>query len=545
MNKVAHYLQEHISGEIVTGSDVRRHFSTDASIFKITPNVVVYPRNESDVRKTTRFTWQLAARGRVFPITARGSGTDQGGAAIGSGILMIFPAHMNRILELDGKNGTVIVEPGLNYGKLQQTLFTHDSFLPPAPASLEYSTIGGALANNAGGDKSVKYGTTIDFVKKMRVVIANGDVLEVERISKRELNKKLGLTTLEGEIYRTVDSLIEDNQSLIEKLNLHTTKNTAGYNLNLVKRKDGSFDLTPLFIGSQGTLGLITEATIKTLPRSSTSTLIAAMIDQIDDLQDIILEIRKLSELPSAVELVDENLLKLVSQTDPNLIKNVVKPPFPRFILLIEFDDSSDHTQKKLSKQVTKILNHKKVPFTLETDMQKKEELWKIRHSTTAILSHHEGGARPVPIIEDGIVPPERLGEYLKAIYDMYKHYGLPVTVSGHAADGHIHLQPILDLKQVGDRQKIFRLMDDYYKLVIGLGGSISGEHGDGRLRAPFLPMQYGPEIYELFTKVKAVFDPFNILNPGVKLGTSIESLKPLLREEYSLGHLYSYLPHI
>src|SRR5471030_1461546 len=145
MSKVAHYLQEHVLGEVMTSLDARRYFSTDGSIFTVAPAVVMYPRNENDVRKTARFSWQLAERGRIVPITARGSGTDQSGAAIGSGIVLIFPAHMNRIIEFDGKTGVATVEPGINYGKLQQTLQTHGRYLPPYPASLEYSTIGGAV----------------------------------------------------------------------------------------------------------------------------------------------------------------------------------------------------------------------------------------------------------------------------------------------------------------------------------------------------------------------------------------------------------------
>lgn len=545
MNKIAQYLQGHINGEIITGNDARRHFSTDASIFTIVPNVIVYPRNENDIRKTTKFTWQLAERGRVFPITARGLGTDQTGAAIGSGIIIVFPAHLNRILELDNKTGTATVEPGINYGKLQQTLYTHDRFLPPAPSSMEYSTIGGALANNASGARSIKYGSTLDFVKSLRVVLSNGDVIDTQRLSKRELNKKLGLTTFEGEIYRTIDALIEDNQEIIKKFNLSTTKNAAGYNINLVKRKDGSFDLTPLFVGSQGTLGLITEATLSTLQRRPQTTLILAKIETLTILQQVILEIRKLPDIPSIVELVDKNLLDMAHKYDPGLISSVLKEPMPNFALLIELDNESDHAQKRALKRITKILKDNAVQYDYETDPHKKEEIWKIRESTTAVLLHGEGHAKPLPIIEDGIVPPENLAKFIYGVYEIFMNNRMPISVYGHAGDGHLHIQPILDISQVGHRQKIFKIMDEYYKLVLSLDGSITGEHGEGRLRTAYLPLQYGADAYEILRKIKETFDPHGILNPGVKIGGGIEVAKPLLRDEYNLGDLYSYLPYI
>lgn len=544
MNKIAQYLQEHISGEIITSNDVRKTYSTDASILSITPNVVVYPRNENDVRKTARFCWQLAERGRVFPITARGAGTDLSGAAIGSGIILQFPAHMNRVLELNGKTGDVTVEPGINYGKLQQTLYTHDYFLPPYPSSIEYSTIGGALANNAGGDKSIKYGSTIDFVKRLRVVLANGDIIDTERVGKRELNRKLGLSTFEGEIYRSIDSLIEENKAVVDKLNPYTTKNSSGYNLHLVKQKDGSFDLTPLFIGSQGTLGIITEASLTTVPRRVNSTLVVAYIEDIEKLQKVIREIRKFPEGPSSLELVDDNLIKHVKENAPNLIKDVVKDPIPKFILLVEFDNTSEHTQKRLAKKLTHYLRDMNVSFNIESDLRKKEELWKIRHSTTSVLNSSDTAARPIPIIEDGIVPPEKLAEYLTNVYQLFADNNLPIAVYGHAGDGHFHLQPLLNIKEIGDRQKIFKIMTDYYRMVIKLDGSISGENGDGRIRGAFLPQQFGPEGYELLRKVKIAFDPHNILNPGVKIGVSLDDIKPLIRDEYSLGYLHSYLPY-
>src|SRR6476469_3287577 len=184
MSKVAHYLQEHLMGEVMTSTDARRYFATDNSILQLAPALIAYPRNENDVRKSARFTWQLAERGRFIPITARGSGTDQTGASLGSGIMLVFPAHMNRILELDTKANTVTIEPGINYGKLQQALHTHGRFMPPYPSSVEYSTVGGAISNNASGEKSVKYGDTRAYVQSLRVVLANGEVIETGRISK-------------------------------------------------------------------------------------------------------------------------------------------------------------------------------------------------------------------------------------------------------------------------------------------------------------------------------------------------------------------------
>lgn len=543
MNKVAHYLQEHLTGEVMTSVDARRYFSTDASIFAVPPAIIVYPRNENDVRKTARFTWQLAERGRIIPTTARGSGTDLGGAAIGPGIVMAFPAHMNRILELDGKSGRVTVEPGINYAKLQQTLHTHSRFLPPSPASAEYSTVGGAIANNASGEKSIKYGSTREYVKRLKVVLANGEVIEARRLSKRELSKKLGLATFEGEVYRSLDSLIEENASLIRESPIEVTKNAAGYDLADVKRKDGSFDLTPLLVGSQGTLGIVTEATLDTEVFSPASTLIAALFDDIQVAEQVIADLRKFSDRPSALEMVDDHLLNFVQAHNPNQLKAVLQPPFPKIVLLIEFDSASDRVQKRMVKKTLKLLRKYQVSFKMETDMQKKDELWKLRDSAAVIMSHSERNAKAIPLIDDGVVPVDRFGEYLKGVYDLFTKYNLQVAVWGHAGDANLHVQPVLDLAQVGDRQKAFKIMDEYYQMVIGMGGTTSGEHNDGRLRAPYLPKLYGQEMYNLFVRVKQIFDPYGTLNSGVKIGVDFEAMKSLVRQEYSLGHLYEHMP--
>ncbi len=542
-SKVAHYLQQHVLGEVLTTSDIRRYFSTDGGVFTVTPSVVIYPRNENDIRKTARFTWQLAERGRVIPITARGMGTDQSGAAIGSGILLVLPAHLNRILELDGKTGLVTVEPGINYGKLQQTLHTHGRFLPPFPASMEYSTIGGAIANNAGGEKSVKYGSTRNYVKLLRVVLANGEVIDTGRLSKRELAKKLGLTTFEGEIYRALDALLEEHHEVIKNFRLEVTKNSAGYEIFDIKRKDGSFDLTPLIVGSQGTLGIVSEAVLETAPHNPDTTLIAAFFDDMQVAEYVLQEIRKSSDSPSAIEFVDEQLLNFVDKQNPHQLKGVIEKPFHKLVVLIEFDNLNPRVQNKLAKRVGKILARNQVPYKVETDEQHKDQLWKIRHASAAIATHAEGNAKALPIIEDGIVPVDRFHDYIQGVYLLFEKYRIQPAIWGHAGDANVHIQPILDLGQIGDRQKVFRLMDEYHELVIGLGGSTTGEHGDGRLRAPYLKKMYGDEIYSVFQKVKQIFDPYGTLNPGVKMNVTTDDIKPLLRQEYSVSQA-EHLPH-
>lgn len=542
MSKVAHYLQEHLTGEVMTGSDARRYFATDGSIFALLPAIVVYPQNENDIRKAARFTWQLAERGRVIPMTARGAGTDQGGAALGPGVILATPAHMNRIVELDSKSGVVVVEPGLNYGKLQQTLQTHGRFMPPFPASYEYSTVGGAVANNAAGEKTVKYGVTKDYVRSLRVVLANGEVIETYRMSKRELGKKLGLSTFEGEIYRALDSLLDEHKDVLQHLQLRTTKNAAGYNLADIKRKDGTFDLTPLFVGSQGTLGIVSEITFETEDYNPHTTLIAAHFEDIKDVQGAVGELLEKGSIPSAIELVDRHLLELVNEINPNQLKGIIEAPFPGAVVLIEFDDS-DRQQAKNVKRARKILERYTSKLQQETDPAAQEKLWKIRHASATLITHNPGTKKALPIIEDGVVPLDKFQEYLNGVYELFEKHRLEVAVWGHAGDANLHMQPYLDLAQVGDRQKVFSIMNDYYNLVISLGGSTSGEHNDGRLRGPYLEKVYGPELYGVFKKIKQICDPYGTLNPGVKIDVNLDDIRPLMRTSFSLEHLYDHLP--
>lgn len=546
MNKVAHYLQEHLIGEVFTSPDTRSYFSTDGSIMRIVPSLVVYPRNENDLRKTARFTWQLAERGRVIPITARGMGTDVGGASIGSGISLVFPAHMHKILELDPKSGVVAVQPGANFGKMQQTLHTHGRFVPVYPQSIEYTSVGGAVANNCSGEKSGKYGCARDFVKGMRVVLANGELIETGRINKRELNKKIGLASLEGEIYRILDTLIEDNKQIIKNMPPLPKVNSAGYALGNVKRKDGSFDLTPLIVGSQGTLALISEIVFDSEAYNpETSVMTATFATRVLALEAAD-ELAKMGDGPAIIDFVDKHLLEDINRINPQLLKEVIETPLPEMMLFVEFDDDSSRQQKRLAKKARKIIEKHNGYLAIANEEHDIDRLKAVRDSAATMWTHVEGSARGLPIIDDAAVPPKQLNTLLTGIDEMMQRNGQQVyAVSGSALSGVVHVLPHLDMSQIGDRQKMFRLIDEFYTLVISLGGTISADHGDGRIRGSLLANQYGEQILDLFTAVKKAFDPYNILNPGVKIGASLAEVKPLLRVDYSARQNLQHMPRL
>lgn len=547
MNKIASYLQSHLSGEVLDSPAAREYFSTDASVLELKPSLIIYPRSTNDIRKVARFSWQLAEKGHILPITARGSGTDQTGAALGKGIILVFPAHLNRVLELDSQQKLVRVQPGVNFMALQEILNTHGLFLPPFPASYKYSTIGGAIANNSAGEKSLKYGSMVQWVDKLEVVLANGELIQTGRLGRREVEKKKGLTTLEGELYRSIDAIEAERGELLDSYysKLLVSKDSIGYNLRDVRRKDGSIDLTPLFIGSQGTLGIVTEAILKVETHQPQTDLLVAGFATLDAAVDAVQGLRDLA--PSALEMIDKHLIEFcIKEQHYTFPPELVSAEFtPAILLFVEFDDRVERSRRKKSKKARKLLESFTEHVIVSQDLDEQERLWAIRHSAATVVNYNHAGKAAVPIIEDASVPHDKLRDLLETIYDLFDRHHLTLAVWGHAGDANLHIQPLLDLSKLTDRQKVFRLMDEYYRAVTALGGSIAAEHNDGRLRAPFVKLQVGEEMVQVFTDLKKGFDPYGILNPGVKTGTDIKQLVDMLRKEYSIIHLADHLPRM
>ena len=541
MSKVSQYLQEHLLGEVTDNPETRRHFAHDASILQMAPAIVAYPRNESDVRKILRFSWQLAERGRKLPIVARGGGSDTSGAAITNGVLMVTKAHMNRILALDPRKQFVTIEPGLTYDKLEQTLYTHGLFLPPEPPNGAYATLGGGLANNAVGASSAKYGDTARYVQGLRVALTNGELIETEPVSKRELSRKMGLSTFEGQIYRALDALLEENYELIERLKNYQgpTHNAIGYKLTEIKKKD-HFDLTKLFIGSQGTLGIITEATLKLAHHQPAVGMAIVSLPSTQSLSEILPRILELK--PASADFINRATVEQVMRLNPQQLTSTLEVRGAEVHLIIEFDGHKESSRKKRLKAVEKLAERADAYCHTTDDPEAEESILKIRQSVATILNEPHGHAKAVPVAEDVTVPPARLAEFLNEATSILTSNDLVPAMWGHAASGIVKIYPALDLAQLGDRQKFFKLSDQIYSLAVNLGGSITASAGDGRVRAPYAHGIMGPEIYELMRKVKAMFDPYNILNPGVKFA-SVDDIKSLMRQSYSNVHRHEHLP--
>lgn len=534
-------LQSKLLGSVTDHPDALEHFSTDLSIFEVMPEAVIYPQNTADVRKTVQFAAERAARGKTMSLVPRGKGTDRGGGALGEGVQMVFPTHMNKLLRLE--HGTVAVQPGIVFRTLQQTLHTHGQFLPAYPTGLDYSTLGGAVANDASGEKSVKYGSIRSYVKNLKVVLADGSLIETRRISARELSRRKGLATLEGELYRKIDSLLLDHPELIKKHRISTLKNTAGYALDKVKGKDGSFDLSQLFIGSQGTLGLITEITLKTLPYSPRTSLVVGYFDALSSLAEAVVRLRTLG--PSALEMVDGHMLEYMEAHRPGDISDLLPEQRPVYMLLVEFDDTSQLRQKFHVNRARHLLARHGARTRVSSDPVEQVALWKVRRSAAAALSLDHGARQALPFMEDAVVPLDRLASFIDKTHKLLRKHDLEVALWGPIGEGNLRLQPFLDLSKKKDVDKLFHLSQEFHELVISLGGSTSGGHNDGLLRALYLKHLYGEEMVELFASLKHICDPHSIFNPMKKTQATEEFARAHLRSSYALTHFYDHIVYI
>ncbi|HEX7484004.1 MAG TPA: FAD-binding oxidoreductase [Candidatus Saccharimonadales bacterium] len=531
MSKVAQYLNQHILGEVSTNPAVLKALSTDASVLQITPEMAVYPRVTNDIRKVARFANQLAEKGHVLPVTARGNGTDQTGAALGEGISLVMPAHMNQIFEFDSKQKLIRLQPGVNAKAVNDALSLQGMAIPALPVSNAYSTIGGAVLNNASGPLSGRYGDMSQWVHQLELVLANGDVLQTERLSKRDLNKKKGLQTLEGEIYRTIDNLIEDNKQMIADKLADDARDNVGYaSIAQVKQKDGSFDLTPLIVGSQGTLGIVSEMILKAQFVSAQQTAAFITFASKDAARDTLDALAELS--PAILEYFDGTLFAQAEKQGKTYSFNTAAAGTFDAGVLIGFDDFNDRARMHRMKKVNKLLNSVDAQVTT-MDGSEAEQLFAAREVTAYLLSPEGKDVSAPPLGDGAYIPSERLSVFEQGITVLAEKHHIELPLHIRVLEGTVYTRPVLQLHKVGDKQKVFKVLDEYSELVERCGGHLIGESGEGRVKAPFAYKHLDEDVLQLFARVKEVFDPNGILNPGVKQTTELRHLVSQLRSDY------------
>lgn len=539
MSKIASYLANHLRGEVLSTEDVREALSTDGSVMTVKPILVAYPYDTSDVRKITHFTWQLAENGHILPLTARGSGASRVGAAIGSGAILSLPTHFDNIFEVDTKQKLARLQPGVTVLALQQAMRTH-GLEWPSDVSNSGSTVGGALSNNTYGVRGSKYGDTSEWVDQVEVVLSNGDILQTERLSKRQLSKKKGLSGFEGEIYRKLDALIDDNEEVIAGLSQKQT--SAGYAIAKVKDRRGNFDLTPLIAGSQGTLGIVTEAIIRLSEYHPNREVIAVILTSLDNIDQLIATIQKF--VPDKLEFIDGTSLEQTTVDLQPILPDDQPDMIPQGLLLIEFNDTERKAKAK-AKKVTKIVEKQGHQTAIsDGDIDSANQIWQIYSKTQVdLVLSGDNHKSPVPIVEDALLPISEVVHFIEAAHKLGKDNRTKLIFSAHLSTGVVHAHALLDLKNLTDRNKVTNLIDEYYALVIKHDGGIAGEYAEGRLRASQTSSQFTTQELELFTKIKKIFDTHSVLNPGVKL--AIEKDITRLNENFDSGKFADRLPRL
>lgn len=493
-------LQRMIAGQIFTDPIRTGLLSTDGSIYRIKPAAVVYPASVEDVIQTVRF-----AGKNGLSVHPRGAGSGLCGSALGSGIILDFSKNMNRLLHLDTENNWMECEPGYRLGELDAALKGKNLFFPPDPSSGEYASFGGMYATNASGAHSVKYGNVSDYILDAQVVLGTGQAVVLSDILNTPYQRLSGP-------FKAIFDLYTRHQEDIASAYPDIRCNTAGYNLRSLVR-DGRLDLTRLFSGAEGTLGIVTRLKFRLLPKPCHNALVVAFFTDILSSARAVQEILPLG--PSGIEIMDKSLLNLARENNTALKNHI--PDNIDNVLLIEFDSETPELCMDSCHQAQLILISRGYTENahIAVTAREKENFWAVRKAAVPILYKLKGDKKILALIEDAAVPTDRLVEYFKGIYSILNQCQVSFVVYGHIAKGLLHTRPLLNLKDPKDVKKLKPISDAVFDLVNSLGGAVSGEHGDGRLRSAYIRRQY-PKIFPLFLETKNLLDPENRLNPDI-----------------------------
>lgn len=530
IEQLAQELRDIISGEIISDAPGLTPYENDTSLFELRPALVVKPKDSDDIKKLVSLIVKNKENDTSLSLTARAAGTGMAGGALNDSII-VDVGNMNHIKSLTAER--VIVEPGVYYRDMDAATKEKEVIMPSFPASRNLCAVGGMTGTNASGEMTLTYGSTRDWVKRLKVVLSDGNEYEFGPLTKDELEEKKKLQTLEGDIYRRTYDLLENNYDAIKEAKPKVSKNSTGYALWDVWDRN-TFDLTKLFVGSEGTLGIFTEIEFALIKPKQHRKLVVLFLRDFSKLSQVVTTV--LSHKPETFETYDDRVIQFVVRFFPDIVKvlktgliklglsfipeilMVLRGGFPKLVLLAEF--TGDSEEEALNKATRAFEDLKQYSLQMEI-MQTQEEaarFWTVRHESFNILRKHSGKNKTAPFIDDIIVSPEKLPEFLPKLDKVMAEYKLTYTIQGHIGDGNFHIFPLMNLHNARDRDVVMELGQKVFNLVFSFGGSMSAEHNDGLIRTAYLRQMYGDKIYGLFEEVKNIFDPKNIFNPGKKV---------------------------
>jgi FAD/FMN-containing dehydrogenase len=472
------------------------------------------------------------------------------GGAINESIVMDMTKHFDKTLAVDSQEARVL--PGRHYRDFEKDTFVHNALLPSFPASRELCTVGGMVANNSGGEKSLEFGKTEKFVSELKVIFSDGKEYVVKPLTKKELQQKIAEDNFEGKLYREVFHIVDENYDAIKAAKPRVSKDSTGYHLwNVWDRQTGIFDMTQLIIGSQGTLGMITEITFKLVKNPAHSGSLIIFLDHMDNLGEVINKV--LTHKPATFEGFDNYTLMLsfklffffhrtlgwagMAHLGLQLMPSLVnfRRGIPKMVLIAQF---TGNTPAEVAARVHQLrldmreFGHDALFEEDETELEERKFLI-MRRESFNLLRNKVKDKHTAPFIDDLVVPPEHLTVFLPELRRILNKYKLLATVAGHMGDGNFHVIPLMRFEEEEERAKIEPCMREVNALVLKYGGSMSGEHNDGMSRGPWLSQQYSPEIMSYFREVKRIFDPLNIFNPHKKTDSDWEFSMAHLREHF------------
>ncbi|MCB9895464.1 MAG: FAD-binding protein [Planctomycetes bacterium] len=531
-------LRRNVKGAVRWDDISRALYASSASVVEVWPSCVVEPMDADDVVKTMQF-----AREHQVPITCRGAGSGVAGQSLGQGIILDFAVHMNRILEVQPSEGWARVQPGVVKDDFDLELGSFNMFWPPDPSSSPWCTVGAMVSNNSGGAKSIRWGTSKDYLLELDVLLADGERVKLrplEVLPEGKINFPPDASAAEMRLAEATLKLARENAALVSRERPESTRSSSGYNVFELLHEDlsdsdrqaycprvefdaavgagdkgGVLDMPRLFSGSEGTLGILLEARLRVLKLPRKQAGLTLWFDSNEAMAEGVVKL--LPTRPTKLEVLDRTIIDVAAKSDPRVAEGM--PDKLVSVLIVEYWDDDEMRTRQSVNDALKLLVDEGPAFEGKAayDATELEKAWTVRKVASPILSRVKGDYKPTRWIEDCAVPPWKLPQFISGFKAICEANGFNAHLFGHGGEGNLHVNPFANCKSEADRARMRKAADEVFELVKSLKGTISGEHGDGLMRTPYLRRMYG-DVYPLFEQVKELFDPRGLLNPLNKI---------------------------